>query len=86
MAYIVRENFREGDLVSWKDGMKNIKWPAYGKPAVVLEIRDGQRASKEDSGSCYWQEPNDVRIGILQNDGDFAGWWVDGNRLKLYEE
>jgi len=29
-----------GDVVAWKPGLRNRRWPNYGKPAIVVEVLD----------------------------------------------
>ncbi len=36
MTYV----FRSGELLCWKPGLRNRRTPAYGTPAVVLEVLD----------------------------------------------
>lgn len=84
--YLKRHDFKPGDLVRWKAGLRHCKWPEYGEPAVVLDVRPGQ-VDLEDNGSttCY-QEPRDLRIGLLSPLGVFAGWWMDSSRFEPYQE
>jgi hypothetical protein len=36
---LLREvDFSDGDIVQWKDGLRNRAYPAYGEPVVVVEI------------------------------------------------
>jgi hypothetical protein len=85
-AYLARETFKPGDLVTWKDGLKDCRLPKYGQPGIIIEIREGQRDTREETGSCYYQTPNEARVAILDSDGDFVSWWLDLNRLQLFVE
>lgn len=64
MLYLEKNEFKLGDLITWKDGMRDCRFPEYGKPAVVIDILVGQRSATDDSGN-HENEPWDVRIGLL---------------------
>ena len=65
------ESFEVGDVVYWKPGMKNRTRPAYGMPAVVLQILDTPVIDAEkNSASQYFREPLDIQLGILEDDAD----------------
>ena len=76
--------FQPGDLVQWKRGMRNKTVPAYGNPAVVLEIVPGRRDENADVGRLYCGENNELRLGMLDRDGDLLGFWVDAHRFEPY--
>lgn len=79
--------FRAGDLVKWKSGLKNKKYPEYGEVAVVIDclaepMRD---LSEKGSGSPYFNEPLDLVLGLLDADGDFMTFYYDARRFEPYE-
>ncbi len=80
--YAERHEFKPGDLVAWKPGLKNCKWPAEGVPCIVMEVMPARRRAGNE-GTDRELAPTDVRIG-LKCCGDFDGYWVDGNRLEPY--
>ncbi len=82
--YLEKHEFKPGDLVTWKPGLKNCKLPAKGHPGVVLEVVQGRR---KDGGVGTPIEfyPAEVRVGFKFY-GDFEGFWLDGNRLEPYRE
>ena len=100
LAAALRERFeglthshslRPGDVVSWKPGLRNRRWPSYGKPAIVVEtfatpVYDGET----NSGSPYFREPLDVALGVFVEDGehrgDFLVWHVDSRRLQPFTD
>ncbi|WP_374480821.1 hypothetical protein [Zoogloea sp.] len=84
-----RQAFQPGDVVLWKPGLKNRRWPAYGKPAIVVEVIDPPIFdSEKDSGSAYFREPLDVAVGVFIEDGphrgDFVVWHFDSRRLQTW--
>lgn len=75
-----------GQLAMWKPGLKNRRFPAYGQPAVVVDLLDPPRVDHEDeAGSPYYREPLDVLLGILRKDGDFLVYHFDRRRFQPYE-
>ncbi|MFP4280762.1 MAG: hypothetical protein ACLFQI_12290 [Halochromatium sp.] len=61
-----QQPFKPGDLVCWKPGLKNRRVPAYGTPAVVLEVLDPPIPDSErESGSAYFREPLSLVLGLF---------------------
>ncbi|MBK1618471.1 hypothetical protein CKO42_08475 [Lamprobacter modestohalophilus] len=81
--------FKPGDLVCWKPGLKNRRVPAYGAPAVVLEVLDQPITDGEtESGSTYFREPLSLVLGLFwdrdQGRGDFVAFHFDGRRFEAW--
>jgi hypothetical protein len=75
--------FKVGDIVRWKEGLKNKRHPAYDQPAVVWEILDPPRVnSAESSGSQYFHEQLDLMIAYFLEDDDLGVFHVDGRRFE----
>jgi len=84
-----RQAFQAGDVVGWKVGLKNRRWPTYGKPAIVVEVLDSPVFDKEkDSGDAYFREPLDLALGVFIEEGphrgDFVVWHFDSRRLQAW--
>lgn len=78
-----KETFKPGDLVVWKDGMRNKK-PAYGEVLVVTEVLDAPiQDSEAGPGSPYFREPLDIKLASLDQDGYFIEHHFDSRRLTL---
>lgn len=62
--------FKVGDLVTWKAGMKRGKFPAYGEPAIVTEILQTPYVHREpsDFGHTMFLDVYDLRIGLILQD------------------
>lgn len=81
-ALIDIEDFQQGDIVFWKDGLKNRKFPLYGQPGVVVEyFSDEKIVSDEGGGSQYFRELLNIRIGFIHEDGDFVTFYFDPHRF-----
>jgi hypothetical protein len=75
-----------GQLVRWKPGMRNRRFPKYGEPAIVIGPADGIIIAEQDEpASPYFREPLDLVIGILDEDGDFICFHVDSHRLEPWQ-
>ena len=78
-------DFTVGDLVIFRPGMKNLKFPAEGQPVVVTGFDPGAVEMEEDSGTNKFKQPCDLRIGLFVTSGDFSEYWVDARRFVKYE-
>lgn len=76
--------FSPGDIVKWKDGFKNRKFPRYNEPGVVIHYRPNEDvfSDEEDAGSPYFREPLDLLIALLDEDGDFLLYHFDARRFE----
>lgn len=84
-----RQRFQPGDVIGWKAGLKNRRWPTYGKPAIVVEVLDPPILDTEkDSGDAYFREPLDLALGVFIEEGahrgDFVVWHFDSRRLQTW--
>lgn len=75
-------SFEIGDIVTWKPKLKNKRFPEYGQPAIVLEVLDEPCFSEEKITSPYYNEPLDVRLGFLDDEGDFISFLFDSHKFK----
>jgi hypothetical protein len=52
-------NFTKGQIVKWKPGLRNRKFPDYGEPAIVTAVLPGAICDPSEvaAGSPYFQEP-----------------------------
>ena len=78
--------FKPGDLVCWKSGMRNRRFPREGNPAVVLEVLATPHLDSEtETGSTYYREPLDLVLGLFleegEHRGDFLCWHFDSRRF-----
>lgn len=81
----VKHTFKVGDLVTWKPGLRIHKFPGVGQPAVITEVLSEPflRPIDHESGSAYWREPYDVKIGVIVT-GDLVEYHTDSRRLQPY--
>lgn len=80
--------FKVGDLVVWKAGLKNKGRPALNEPVIVMEVLDIplKDGDKQDSGTPYFNEPLDIALGLVDDDGDFIMFYYDKRRFEPYQE
>ncbi len=82
----VQHAFEPGDLVRFKDGLRNKRRPGDGEVAVVVEhLADPVFDTEEGSGSPYFREPLDLIVGLIDDDGDFVTYYVDSRRMQPIE-
>ncbi len=82
----ISDVFKVGDLVKWKNGLKNRKLPKKYQPAVVVAVLDTPILNIEDnSGSPYFREPLDIVLGVVSEDGVFNTYYYDKRRFTSFE-
>ncbi|MBE9058333.1 hypothetical protein [Sphaerospermopsis sp. LEGE 08334] len=83
--FLKKETFQVGQLVKWKEYLKNRKIPYKNQPAVVVEILEEPILSDDDeSGSPYFRENLDIILGILVDDNVFLTFYYDSRRFESY--
>ena len=83
-----KQKFEVGDVVVWKDGLKNKKVPGHYEPVVVTRVYDNAVLSdtKENRGSVYFNEPLDMACGLIDRYDDFVEFHFDSRRFQKYSE
>ena len=89
-AMQVCHTFKAGDILTWKPGLSNRRYPKNGKPAVVMEVLEVPVLDRErDSGSPYFREPLDVVLGAFAEEEDMPGifltWHFDSRRFQPWQ-
>lgn len=83
-AYKDSNSFKVGDIVQWKEGLKNKKLPHYDEPCIVVEVLGKPIIDKEAPlASPYYGEKLDIKLGILGPNGEFFTFYYDKNRFTL---
>lgn len=70
---VIKHTFRLGMLMTWKPGLKNRRWPAYGKPLIVLSLLDTPVFDTDEAGSTYFRESLDMVVGMFLDSGEHRG-------------
>lgn len=78
-----KEEFSPGDIVRWKLGLKNKKYPKEGQPAYVMEcLSNAIKKEDKDPGNPYFREPLDIILACLEEDGDLLIFYYDSRRFE----
>jgi len=80
------EPLKAGDIVQWKKGLKNTKRPEYEQQCVVMETFPVYVTNKRGACASGFREPEDVRIGILDEDDDLMIYMFDSRRFEKVPE
>lgn len=85
-----RQCFQPGDLVTWKPGLRNRRYPVDGRPAIVLQVLTEPVFDEElNSGSNYFREPLDLVLGLVLEEGEQRGnllaWHFDSRRFEHWK-
>jgi len=79
--------FEPGDVVKWKKGLKNKKYPKEGQLCIVIkEMEESIIQDSRDSGSPYYREPLDLILALLDDDSDLVIFHYDKRRFELFEK
>lgn len=83
--FLKKESFEVGQIVKWKENLKNKKFPYKNQPAIVVTILDEPVISTNDeSGSPYFLETLDIILGIVDDDDTFLTFYYDSRRFEAY--
>ncbi len=83
--YSDQHEFKVGDIVRWKELMKNKSIPEYNEPAIVLDVlSDPISDDKESVGSTYYNEQLNLKLGVI-TDSTFLVYYHEGNRFEPYK-
>ena len=85
-AFLRKDKFKQGQIVAWKEDMRNRKKPEYGQPAVVIEVLKEPLKDLSGAGTISFNEPLDLLVGFFDEDGDWVALYVDARRFELFEE
>jgi hypothetical protein len=83
--FVRKESFEVGQIVKWKENLKNRKLPHKNQPAIVISILEEPVISTDnESGSPYFLETLDIILGIIVDDGSFLTFYYDSKRFEAY--
>jgi hypothetical protein len=81
-----KHEFKPGDVVQWKQGLRDRRVPEYGVPVIVVEVKPGNVDPTTESGTPYFQCPCDLVVGFGDPRGDFVLYHNDARRFEPYTE
>jgi len=76
-------SFNVGDIVCWKDGLKNKRLPDYRQPCIVLSILIPPITDDDDKS---YTEILTVELGFIAEADEFFSFKYDGNRFRLFNK
>lgn len=83
--YEEKNDFKVGDILSWKKQLKNRKFPDYNEPIIVLEILAEPIFDQSvEIGSAYFNERNDIKAGVYRDD-TLLTFYFDSQRFEKME-
>jgi len=82
--YNQKNSFKIGDIVQWKEGLKNKKRPQFGEPCIVIEVLNKAISDiQAPIASPYFAEKLDIKLGLLGDNEEFFTFHYDQNRFEL---
>jgi hypothetical protein len=79
-------DFRPGQIVRWKPGLKNKRRPEYNEPVVVIEkLTEPAYDTSQGAGSAYYRERLDIILGFIDNDNEMIAFHFDSRRFEPLE-
>jgi hypothetical protein len=80
-----KHDFKKGQLVKWKKGLRNRRLPKENQPAIVMEVLgEALIQNEQDMGSTYFREPLDIVISLMDKDGTLITFHYDSRRFEPY--
>ena len=83
-SMLTKHSFKPGQLVRWKEGLKNKSLPEHNAPAIVWETLPNpifDNSKTVVAGSLYFKEPLDIVLGVMGENG-FVLYHYDSRRLE----
>jgi hypothetical protein len=74
--------FNEGDIVYWKDGLKNKRIPDYGDLGIVMKVLNPPVIDRQEISSTYFNEILDLQLGFITSNGEFITFVHDSRRFS----
>jgi len=77
------DKFKPGDIVRWKKGLKNRKYPKENQSCYVINVLENPIIQDaRDPGSPYYREPLDLVLALLDEDSDLVLFHYDKRRFE----
>ena len=84
-SFLNKELLEVGQIVKWKEHLKNRKLPHKNQPAIVIEkLKIPLISTDNESGSPYFLETLDIILGIVVENGTFLTFYYDSRRFEPY--
>lgn len=84
-SFLNKEFLEVGQIVKWKENLKNRKLPHKNQPAIVIAILDQPViTTDEEAGSPYFLETLDIILGLIVENGTFLTFYYDSRRFEPY--
>jgi hypothetical protein len=84
-SFLKKESLEVGQIVKWKENLKNRKLPHKNQPAIVIAILYQPVISTDDDfSSPYFLETLDIILGVIVENGTFLTFYYDSRRFEPY--
>lgn len=81
----IENDLKKGDLVKWKQGLKNRRIPEYNQPAIVMEVlQEPIIINHDEYGSATYREPLGIVLGIITPKNEFLIFHYDKRRFEKF--
>ncbi len=78
-----KHDFKSGQAVKWKKGLRNKKFPEENQEAIVIDVLTTPILQHEtESGTPYFREPLDLVLAMLDEDNDLVIFHYDSRRFE----
>ena len=75
-------DFKVGDIVQWKDGLRNMEHPGNNRPALVTDVLKRPVEIRADEGSSHFREFLTLKVMVAVDDRTCVEFHVDGRRFQ----
>lgn len=81
-AFREEQQLSVGDIVQWKEGLRNRRYPRYKEPVIVVELLESPVLAGNDAGAAHFRESLDIVLGWLDREGDLTCFHYDSRRFR----
>jgi hypothetical protein len=84
-SLLIKYEYKPGQLIKWKKGLRNRALPKENQPAIVIEaLKEVLIENERDTGSTYYREPLDIILGLIDSTGHMITFHYDSRRFEPY--
>lgn len=84
-SYVTKHEFKLGQRVTWKKGLKSHNLPKYGQEAYIVELINPPFFDEEAKQGPYHKMRYDVRVAIKHKAGGFITYPLCSDYLEPVE-
>lgn len=82
-AMAVKHDFKPGDLIQWKPGLKNRTFPEAGQSVVVTDVLAESICPNSNREDQFFRQPEDIAFATIV-DSELCIFYAESRRFEPY--